>query len=153
MTLLVKYPHPANKSGLARAELIVESGKKDAAATKGWGQRLKEATRDNLPGVAFGEGVEQALGLDIPIKNVEAAIDSLDMVGYFADGPQAAAPNVVLATKVEGLEVRKPWRQVPELDALVAEISRKGTLITQRKSVNIPELEARDMVARLPPVR
>jgi hypothetical protein len=159
-TLYLKYPHPSGRTGYARAELIVEStrivaGKTDAAPKpSGWVQRLRTAAREQLPGVTFADGVEAAWALDVPIAEVDKVIHALDKQNYFGDS-NATATGVILSANVNGLTREKGWSRVPELESLVARVSREGSLVSQPRPLEQPRVPPRIAscaLTRLPPV-
>jgi hypothetical protein len=153
-TLSLQYPHPDGRVGFALAEVVVE---KPLAPSAPPGQmpdnsRAAESVkstlglswfsnllRDNLPGVAFADGVEEAYALDIPIAEVDQIVRALDAQGYFAD--REPVPGVIpaggpmLATRVNGLAVQRQWRSAPELNELVWRVRSEGTLVSHRKPV------------------
>ena len=131
-TLSLQYPHPDGRVGFALAEVVVEkplapnalpgqtpnnsSPAEPVKSTLGlsWFSNL---LRDNLPGVAFADGVEEAYALDIPIAEVDQVVRSLSTRRAIL--PTARAPGVIpaggpmLATRVNGLAVQRQWRSAP----------------------------------------
>jgi hypothetical protein len=135
--LSVKYPHPAGRKGYALAEVVVanpSAGEADKGA--GWLDGVRRATRDYLPGVAYGDGIESAWALDVPVADVDHLIHGLDGQGYFGDSSVPVA-GVELSARVNGLGFQKQWHTVPELNALITRVRREGKLVSHREAADL----------------
>lgn len=142
-TLSIQYPHPKGKAGYARAEWISErptgsagagpiAGESSAkgASAAGWMSSMGRALRDNLPGIRFREGIDEALGLDVPLAVVERALGALESQGYFAPDPSLPPSAVQIATNINGVSQNRPWRTVQELDAIASRVRHEGQVVS-----------------------
>ena len=135
--LLVQYPHPGNRAGYALAEVIIESDHRSAKTDDGAGKSgfqkfiggLTETLNDILPGMTYNDGVREAWALDIPKEDLDQLVGHLAHSGYFQSGP-APTPGVDVLTRLDGKIIRKPWRQVPELDAFIERVRHEGKLVS-----------------------
>jgi hypothetical protein len=132
--LSIEYPHPAGKKGFALAEVIVARDPSSAAGKRSddWLSGFRRVARDRMPGLTYGEGIESAWALNVPIAEVDLLIQRLDAQGYFADAKHPAA-GAELSARVNGLRFSKPWPAVPELNALVGRVRREGNLVSHRE--------------------
>ncbi len=132
--LAIEYPHPAGHSGQALCEVIVA---RDAAAdgekkSDGWLSRMRRGTLDQLPGLTYAEGIESAWALDVPIDEIDQIIHRLDQQGYFSSTRRP--PNgLELNARINGVPFSKTWPAVPELNALVLRVRKKGKLVSHRE--------------------
>ena len=133
-TLSIQYPHPKGKSGYARAELVVERLAAEAAtnsASTGWLSGVGRTLRDNLPGIRFRDGVDEALGVDVPLSVVEKAVAALENQGYFsATAAPVAGSTVTIAATINGVAQSKPWRTVQTLDGIVSRVRHEGQVVS-----------------------
>lgn len=141
-TLSLQYPHPKGRAGYARAELVVErptgSYAADGAspgaavnppANSNWIGSVGRTLRDNLPGIRFRDGVDEALALDIPLGVLEKAVASLEQQGYF-DAAAPSASTVAIAAAINGSAQCKPWRTVQELDGILSRVRHEGLVVS-----------------------
>jgi len=125
-----------------------------------WLGGLSRLLRDNLPGVAFGDGVEQAWALDIPVAEVDLVVQTLDAQGFFAEVTPAAefaspATSPLLAARINGLRVEKRWGSTAELETLIARVRREGKLVSHLQNVERIKVESPEpasVLLRLPQV-
>lgn len=143
MTLAIRYPHPAGRAGYARVEYVVESA--GAAATKKWLPRwLDQARRmanDSLPGLSMADGVEEAMGLDLPMTELDKLVERLQQPLE----PAAATtpvPGVVVVAKINGVALVPRHARMTELDAVIGRVRQEGRLIAYKAVVVDAELEA-----------
>ena len=132
--LSIEYPHPAGRKGIALVEVIVgrDPATMPAKKPEGWLEGVRRATRDRMPGLTFGEGIESAWALNVPIAEVDQLIERLDAAGYFADGRRPVA-GAELSARINGLSFSKPWNSVPELNALIVRVRHEGKLVSHRE--------------------
>src|SRR5690349_15743474 len=73
--LAVRYPHPAGRAGYARLECITATIP-DAATSQspGWLERVGKLADETMPGLTMAEGIHEAMGLDLPIGEVEGVL-------------------------------------------------------------------------------
>jgi hypothetical protein len=173
-TLTLQYPHPQGRGGYALAELVIEKptapgeqtpgATPEPAAQPGWYDRCRGVLRDNMPGVAYADNVVAAYALDIPMADVDRVVQLLDIQGYFAEGiqpvsyaavggaPAAEAPLV--AARINGVDIDRPWRVTPELNDLVWRVRNEGRLVAHRQPAQRlrPSAPRTPLLLRLPPV-
>ena len=132
--LSIEYPHPGGKKGFALAEVIVARDPSTSAGKRSddWLSGFRRVARDRMPGLTYGEGIESAWALNVPIAEVDLLIQRLDAQGYFADAKQPTA-GAELSARVNGLGFSKPWPAVPELNALVGRVRHEGKLVSHRE--------------------
>ena len=179
-TLSLQYPHPAGRVGFALAELIIEKsvaadaasrqtptsgGASEPAKSASWLSRFNDMLCENLPGVVFISGVEEAWALDISMAEVDSIVQALDAQGYFADAVPAGAVGFpaggpMLAARVNGLDIQRQWRSASELNQLVWRVRSEGKLVSHRRPVArlraaeapAPPAPLVPHILRLPPV-
>jgi len=134
MLLVVRYPHPNGRAGFARAELLVEGNSaspQGGSKLPGWLDQARRFANEHMPGVSFGDGVEQALGLDLPAAELDGLIDQVQQpVQLLAD--EASTDRVHLLAQVNGRRLAERTAHVQQLDRLVERVRKEGTLISHR---------------------
>ncbi|MBI3837870.1 MAG: hypothetical protein HY288_08055 [Planctomycetia bacterium] len=143
--LAVRYPHPAGRAGFARVELIVQASKSDAPGTSAWMpnwlDRVRRFAHESLPGVSMAEGVQEALGLDLPVADLDRVVARLQQPVQTASGVESAR-EVLIAAKINGAPLALANVRVAELDGLVARVRREGSLISHSSSTIDWELDS-----------
>ena len=129
-TLAIRYPHPAGRAGCARVELIVDGGfgTRDPLSPR-WLDRMRRLARENLPGVSLAPGIEEALGYDWPVAELDPLLARLEHpLPTSLDLSPGAKVSVVAS--INGAAV--PPRNAPlaELEELIARVRREGSLIS-----------------------
>ena len=134
LTLAVRYPHPAGRAGYARVECIIERPSDSASQSKisAMLNQVRRLTDDNLPGIALGDGVQEAMGLDVPIAQLEHALVELERVPVGAL-PSLSASRVQVVGTINGVPVSPRAARVTELDRLAARVRRDGGLISAQQ--------------------
>ena len=138
MTLAIRYPHPSGRHGLARAELVVEnSSARTGGSSKlpGWLDQVRLLAHEHMPGVSLGEGVEQALGLDLPVAELDGLIDQVQQPVQLAP-EKAQVDSVRLVARINGRPIAERAAHVDQLDRLVLRIRREGSLISHRTAID-----------------
>jgi hypothetical protein len=130
-TLAIRFPHPAGRAGYARVELIVESGPPKADASPGWLDRVRRVTRENLPGIALAPGIDEALGLDLPMAELDPLLARMEQPTP-ASRPASASANVSLVASINGAALPLRNTRMAELDRLTARVRREGSLISHK---------------------
>jgi hypothetical protein len=132
-TLAIRYPHPAGRAGFARVELIVQAGKSDATGTStwmpSWLDRVRRLANETLPGVSMNGGVQEAIGLDLAVADLDRVVARLQHPIRPAAGV-VRTKEVLIAAKINGRQLALANAPVAELDALVARVRREGRLIS-----------------------
>ncbi len=132
--LAVRYPHPDGRRDVARAELVVADPAAEARAKSSWRSRLAGTMTSVLPGVAWGPGIQQAVGLDVPVSELQAIIAATQPPAPVESAPGTAAP--VTRLEVNGKRVAVASLTPPQLTALVERVARDGRAITYRGSAS-----------------
>ncbi|HVW36877.1 MAG TPA: hypothetical protein VHB99_06215 [Pirellulales bacterium] len=135
--LSIQYPHPRGRAGYALAEVILESERRPekagSNAAKSGFQKfvagLTDAMNDILPGMVYGNGVQEAWALDVPKEDLDQLLGHLANSGYFQYGPPPSS-GVEMFTRLDGKIIRKNWRQVPALDAFIERVRQEGKLVS-----------------------
>jgi hypothetical protein len=173
-TLAIRYPHPAGRAGFARVELIVQAGKPDATGTSswmpGWLDRARRIANETLPGVSMNGGVQEALGLDLAVADLDRVVARLQQPIRPAAGV-VRTREILIAAKINGTQLALANGPVAELDALAARVRREGRLISHSSatmdweidlppgvaspaaaSAVVPASYSEPVIERLPPV-
>ncbi len=149
-TLAIRYPHPSGRAGFARVELIVQAGKSDATGTSSWMpnwlDRARRFSQETMPGISMAEGVQEALGLDLPIADLDRVVARLQQPIQPTAGV-ARAKTVVISAKINGTPLALPSARVAELDALIARVRHEGSLISHSSSTMDWELDSQPGLA------
>lgn len=134
LTLAVRFPHPAGRAGYARVECIIERPSDSAGQSKisAMLNQVRRLTDDNLPGIALGAGVQEAMGLDVPIAELEHALVELERAPVGAL-PSLSASRVQVVGMINGVPVPPRAARVTELDRLAARVRRDGGLISAQQ--------------------
>lgn len=146
-TLKIEYPHPDGRPGVARARLEISStapGASAAAATAGgtnssWSKVANTLSPKRLWTSATSRQpkVDEAWELDIPRSHLDEAVTSLNRSGYF-DTRQKGIEGVAVAARVDGKQLNKSWRQVPELNELMLMVRNQGRLVSYAREADSP---------------
>lgn len=149
--LSIQYPHPRGRAGYALAEVILESERRpekaDSNAAKSGLQKfvagLTDAMNDILPGMVYGNGVQEAWALDVPKEDLDQLLGHLANSGYFQYGPPPSS-GVEMFTRLDGKIIRKNWRQVPALDAFIERVRQEGKLVSYESPRSSKTAPAKD---------
>ena len=141
VSLAVQYPHPKGRTGYARVECIVagaSDGGEAPTGPRGWLARFGRLAEDTLPGLKMADGVDEALGLDVPIGELDDALAALQRPADPSSTVQAhsadSAATRVFCT-INGVNLLPRHERVAELDRLVARVRRNGSIISPTSSV------------------
>jgi hypothetical protein len=143
-TLAVRYPHPAGRAGYARVECIIAAapdGAVESSRLPGWLDRLGELADDGLPGISMAEGIHEAMGLDVPIGELDAVLARLEQTDAGRQGQPGGdgQRQVVQVSYAVNGAIRPPRsRRVAELDQLIARVRRDGSVISHSSSIVEP---------------
>ena len=134
LTLAVRYPHPAGRAGYARVECVIQRPSDSAGDSKFSAvlKQVRKLTDDNLPGIAFGDGVQEAMGLDVPIGELEHVLVELERAPI-GSVPSLSASRVEVAGTINGVAVPPRSARIAELDRLAARVRRDGGLISAQQ--------------------
>jgi hypothetical protein len=138
-TLAVRYPHPSGRAGYARVECIVEADSAAAAndgAPPGWLARARRLADDALPGIALGDGVLEAMALDVPMAELEPAIARLQQPAGAPSGPSSGGARITAT--LNGAALPGGTHRVAELERLVARVRREGRIMSHRGRTGEP---------------
>lgn len=136
--LSLRYPHPSGKSGMALAEMVVETrtppnaqaqSEVKKAVWQQWGESFAAAARDLLPGMKMSDGVFEAWALDISKNDLDRVIQGMSLSGYFVN-PAKQTVGVELAVRIDNFQAVKSWTREPELDILMRRVREEGRLVS-----------------------
>lgn len=131
-TVSLTFPHPDGKPGMALVEVVIEApdAQADAARPTRWLRKAGRLIDGSLPGVHWGEGVQEAWAMDVPQRELDELVKQLADQGYFTGNFEHARPGVELSTQLNGKQLRKQWSRVAALDALLARVQTEGKLVS-----------------------
>lgn len=130
--LAIRYPHPDGRRDVARAELIVADLAAEAEADASWRPRLGRALAGALPGVAWGPGIRRAVGLDVPVAEIQDIVVAAQQASP-ADGSVAApASTALVRLEVNGQPAPIATASPAVLERLAQRTMREGRLISYR---------------------
>ncbi len=141
ITLAVRYPHPAGRAGYARIECIIAAapnGGGESSRLPGWLERLGELADDGLPGISMAEGIHEAMGLDVPIGELDAVLARLEQPDDGIQGQPGGAARqqaVQVAYALNGAARPPRTKRVAELDQLIARVRSDGSVISHGSSI------------------
>lgn len=139
--LMIRAPHPDGRRDWAQVSLVIESllaeekaGVDKHGPARGW-RKWTRQIESRLPGIRWGEGVDEAWVCDVPASEIEALVVRLERSGYF-DESNAASAGGSLAVEIDGQLTRRVWPGSPELESLIRQVREKGQLASY---VPVPE--------------
>jgi hypothetical protein len=123
-TLVIQYPHPAGRAGVARVTFSLDSSRVGASQAAS----LNPFASSEPPAIAgHHEEVHEVWALDIPSGESDRYFQLLSTQNFYNGEPIAGPAE--LAVTINGKQVRKAWEQVPELNGLVQRVRREGQLV------------------------
>ena len=125
-TLVIQYPHPAGKSGLARVTYALDSGRGESSQ----GVSLNPfKTGEGAAAITPGhEEIHEVWAMDIDRVESDRFFKLLSTQNFHHS--QAKENGVAeLAVTIDGKQVRKRWEQVAELNNLALRVRRDGQLV------------------------
>jgi hypothetical protein len=105
-----------------------------------WVDRERRFANESLPGVSMSGGVQEALGLDLGVADLDRVVARLQQPIQPA-GRVSRAKEVVIAAKINGAPLALPNAPVAELDALIVRVRREGSLISHSSATMDWELD------------
>jgi hypothetical protein len=125
-TLVIQYPHPAGKSGLARVTYSLDSGRPNASRAEGlnpfhFGQSAAAIT----PG---HEEIHEVWAMDIDRAESSRLFELLTRQNFY-HSQEKQGGVAELAVTIDGKQIRKRWEQVAELNHLALRVRRDGQLV------------------------
>lgn len=133
-TLAIRYPHPAGKTGCARVELVVarSSPTPQAGGDKtSWLNKVRDLANANLPGVTLADGVDEAMGMDLPAAELDKLVARLQQAPATTTAATTGEAPAALVASINGNTLSVPQTRLVELDQLIARVRREGNLISQ----------------------
>src|SRR4029079_2099387 len=89
-----RYPHRRGRAGFARLECITATISDPAnSKSPGWLERVGKLADETTPGLTMAEGIHEAMGLDLPIGEVEGVLARLQQSTGGSQSAQRAATN------------------------------------------------------------
>jgi hypothetical protein len=113
----------------------------DAASSKstGWLDRVGKLADETMPGLTMAEGIHEAVGLDLPIGDVEKVLARLQQTTSGTESPESETTNprqiVQVSYEIDGQEHPDLQRRVPELERLIARVRSEGSVVSHSSSV------------------
>jgi DNA polymerase-3 subunit gamma/tau len=133
--LAIRYPHPDGRRDVARAELIVADASAETSANASWRSRLGRTMSGVMPGVAWGPGIRRAVGLDVPVSELQAVVAAAQQP--CAAGATVSAPATALVRlDVNGQSAAIASSAPPERQRLADRVDREGRVISYRGSAS-----------------
>jgi hypothetical protein len=124
-TLVIQYPHPAGRAGAAHVTFSLDSSRQ---AESDPGLNPFKSGKPALAIAPQHEEVHEVWAMDIPASESDRYFKLVSTENFYREEGSEDGP-ARLAVTVDGREVRKPWRQVPELNLLVQRVRREGQLV------------------------
>jgi hypothetical protein len=129
--LAIRYPHPDGRRDVARAELIVVDPAAQASADTSWRPRLGRALTSALPGVAWGPGIRRAVGLDVPVRELQEVVAAAQQPPAVGAGESSPGTSLV-RLDVNGRPATIASSSPPQLAQLAQRVARDGRVISYR---------------------
>jgi hypothetical protein len=139
-TLMIEYPHPAGVPGFARARVVMQSQSGGFNPARSSSEQLMKNVKSIVPGGSqFAGASSESWVMDIPKIEVDRLIGAMHESGYFSKvhQPGNQSAGVELVSTLDGKKMRKNWRQVAELDAMMLRVRQQGRLETYNSPVNL----------------
>jgi hypothetical protein len=133
--LAVRYPHPDGRRDVARAELIVADPAAEATADLSWRPRLGRTLSGVLPGVAWGPGIRRAVGLDVPVSELQEVVAAAQQPPAVGAGESSPGTSLV-RLDVNGQPATIASSSPPQLVQLAKRVARDGRVISYRGSAS-----------------
>src|SRR5262249_34883231 len=92
-------------------------------------RRFWNKTKDELPGLKGAGWTQEVWTLDLPQPELEILVASLRTDGFFTQ-ENATTATTTLSLWLDGNKTSKNWRQVRDLDDLIARVRTDGRLVT-----------------------
>jgi hypothetical protein len=137
--LAVRYPHPAGRAGYARLECVTATiPGTTTSQSSSWLKRVGKLADETMPGLTMAEGIHEAMGLDLPIGEVEGVLAQLQQSGG-DQSAQSAATNsrqvVQVSYEIDGQTHPEHYQRVPQLERLIARVRNEGSVVSHSSSV------------------
>jgi hypothetical protein len=124
-TLVIQYPHPAGREGLARITFSIDSSQQPAASE---GFSLWPTKRPPAPAIGKHEEIHEVWAMDLPRAEADRYFQVLTNRNFYNGEPIESGPAKVSVT-INGKQLEKRWEQLPELNALAQRVRRDGQLV------------------------
>ena len=130
--LAIRYPHPKGHQDRARVELVV-ADTSTVSKKKAWYQRFGKTLNDTLPGIAWGEGIQEARALDLPLEDLQniLATSKSDV-----NPKTTPTPQVQLTSEINGQSGVINENSLPGLEELAQKVAQQGDLIAYSGSAD-----------------
>ena len=139
----IVYPHPSGRSDLAQAVLTVEVGTEEESGLT----RLVSSITGSGDRAAADHRVVEVRTLEIPAWQFAALERRLEDEKFFRRS-KALSSEVVISVVRTGSYFSKPFRSIPELDALLLRVNRDGRPLRLEQ----PTHRSHPVFRRTPPV-
>lgn len=141
--LIIRYPHPGGKNGVALAKLIVETrplanpvAQANKAVWEQWSDVITTTARGMVPGMKANEDLYEVWSLDISKADLDRVIAGMMQNGYFVN-PAKTSIGIELSAQVDKFEAVKNWTHEPELDILVERVRHQGQLLSYQHPLEL----------------
>ena len=157
-TVAIRYPHPAGKAGYARVECVVRKATTESASSSSslpdWLERARKLADDSLPGLTLADGIHEAMGLDVPIAELESVLTAVRQMPASSNVQGDPRMTVRLASTIDGVAAPVRTSRVREIETLIGRVRRDGKLISHTTRIEEPMFQAVDEtnVAEVQPV-
>ncbi len=139
-TLTVEYPHPEGIAGMARCRVVLETHKAGRPkSSTGTTAAIASAVSGSVDWMTSpwskDTATYEAWVLDIPKIEFDRIVGGLNDQGYFSPvaSKTKTTPGVEVTAKIDGRKLKREWKQVAELDALMLHVRQSGQLETYRR--------------------
>jgi hypothetical protein len=134
--LAARYPHPAGRAGYARLECVTATIPNAAASqSSNWLERVGKLADETMPGISMSDGIHEAMGLDLPIGELEGILQRLQQSAQGAEPRSNPRQVVQVSYEIDGQAHPERSQRVPELEQLIARVRNEGSVISHSSNV------------------
>jgi hypothetical protein len=130
-TLVLTYPHPGGRAGMAQAKFTIESAAGKSPSPAQWnpfGNALLPSSDASARVVTRHSEIREVWVLDIPAAESDSCFKLLAAQSFY-NTQRPEGRSAQLSVTINGSQVSKPWDQVPEFDLLAQRIRSQGQLV------------------------
>ncbi|MGI9455155.1 MAG: hypothetical protein ACR2NU_01255 [Aeoliella sp.] len=133
--LAIRYPHPDGHKDRARVELVI-TDPENAAQANSWYRRLGQTLSETLPGMAWGEGIQQVKAIDLRLDELQQLIVESQTAVSLGNTHGQTSPQIQLETEINGRRNVAKSGPILALEKLALRAAQEGKLVGYSGSAN-----------------